>query len=403
MKSVYDRKENCCGCSACKQICPTQSIQMQEDENGYLYPIIISDSCIECGACIEVCPLRNKGVTRTPQISCAYVNPNEEYRFESASSGAFETLSREFLKGEEDYSVYGCELDDELQAKHCSIQNIKEISRMKKSKYIQSRIDNEYASVLQELRMGKKVVFSGTPCQISALKLFLKREYENLLTIDFVCHGVPSQKIFSKYIEYLEKRYKGKVRSYTFRNKRRVDQKWSNLGIRVDFVNGKSIELEAEEDLYMTGFLSGLFNRESCYKCKYAGINRISDITIGDFWGIEKVYPELTEIKTNGTSLVMGNTLKGLSIIQKLEEGTLYFTKLDDAVRENGQLKHPQKENVKREVFLYEFSRNRKFDTCIRQAFPEKYGFRKEILYQMKFYIMLSKTKQCVIKMFKRF
>ena len=402
MKSVFDRKENCCGCAACKQVCPTQSITMQEDKYGYIYPVNDEKKCVDCAICIKVCPLNNVVKTCIPHISWAYVSPNDECRMKSASSGAFEALCKAFLQEKDEYSVYGCELDDRLQAKHCSINDIKEIDRMKKSKYIQSRIDNEYASVLTDLKEGKKVVFSGTPCQTGALKNYLKNDFENLLTIDFVCHGVPSQKIFSKYIHYLQKRYRGKVESYTFRNKRKVKQNWSNLGVRVDFVNGKRIELEAEEDLYMTGFLSGLFNRESCYMCKFAGLNRNSDITIGDFWGIEKVYPHLTELKTSGTSLVIGNTEKGLDVIQMLDPSALYSTELNDAVRENGQLKHPQKKSLRRDIFLKELSKNKKFDTCMKRAFPEKYGFRKEKIYQMKFYIMLSSIKQRILKVFKR-
>lgn len=401
MKSVFDRKENCCACAACKQVCPTQSIQMQEDKYGYLYPVIDERQCIECGTCIKVCPLNNTGKTCIPQMSWAYINPNEECRMKSASSGAFEALCKAFLQGEVNYSIYGCELDDKLQAKHCLIHDIKQIDRMRKSKYIQSYIDNEYASVLSELKAGKKVVFSGTPCQIGGLKNYLKIDFENLLTIDLVCHGVPSQKIFSRYIQYLQKRYHETVKSYTFRNKRKMEQRWSNHGICVEFINGKILELEEEEDLYMYGFLNGVFNRESCYECKFAGLNRISDITIGDYWGIEKVYPDLTESKTNGTSLIIGNNEKGLGVIRTLDKSALYSTEIDDAVRENEQLKHPQKQSARRDIFLKEFSQNKKFDTCMKRAFPEKYGFRKEKIYQMKFYIMLSIMKQRVLKMFK--
>lgn len=395
MKSVYDKKENCCGCSACKQICPTKSIRMEEDINGYLYPVIDINTCIDCMACIKVCPLQvDTEMARMPQQSYAYVNLNAESRLQSASSGAFEALCMAFLQEEGNYSIYGCELDDNLQAKHCSICDIKEIYKFKKSKYLQSKIDNEYISILRELKKGKKVIFSGTPCQVAALNKFLKKDFENLFTIDFVCHGVPNQKIFSRYIEELEKKNRAKVKKYIFRNKRKIRQEWNNLGVRIDFSNGKSVEFEAEEDLYMTGFLSGLFNRDSCYKCKFASLKRISDVTIGDFWGIDKVYPELSESKTNGTSLIMCNTLKGIEVIQNFRMNTLYSTSIEDAVRENGQLRSPQKENKKRTIFLKEFRNNKKFSVCMRKAFPEKYGFNKEKIYQMNFYIKLSKIKK---------
>ena len=400
MKSVYNEKENCCGCAACKQICPTKCIRMKEDANGYLYPIVDINQCIDCKACLSVCPIRNQDVCNTPQISYAYVNKNEEIRKNSASSGAFEALCRVFLHGVTDYSIYGCTLDENLIAKHCSVHNIQDISRMKKSKYIQSRMDNEYQSVLKELQEGKKVVFSGTPCQVAALKKFIKGEYENLLTIDLVCHGVPNQKIFSRYIKYLEKQNRAKVEAYTFRNKRKTDQQWTNLGVRADFVNGERVELEADEDLYMTGYLSGLFSRDSCYKCKYANLERVSDITIGDFWGIDKLYLDLSESKTNGTSLILGNTLKGKKTVLKIDKETVYDASLDDIIRENGQLKYPQEKSSRREAFLKAFRKNKGFKTCMKRAFPERYGFRTEKLYQMKFYVKLSKIKQSVLGKF---
>lgn len=401
MKSVYNIKENCCGCAACKQVCPTNSIYMKEDENGYLYPYIDGSRCVDCLACRKVCPFLNTRTLTIPQITCAYVNPDEEYRMQSASSGAFEALCKAFIQEKENYSIYGCELDDKLHAHHCSIHNITDIDRMKKSKYLQSYIENEYVNILTELRMSKTVIFSGTPCQVAALKNYLKKDFENLLTIDFVCHGVPSQKIFLKYIQYLEKKYHGKVQVYKFRNKRKTKDGWTNLGTCFYFVDGRKIELEVEEDLYMNGFLYGLFNRDSCYKCKFASLNRVSDITVGDFWGIERVYPELTELKTNGTSLIMGNTSKGISTIKKLDEKTLYFTNLEDAIIDNGQLKNPQSKNVKRDVFLREFRRNKKFDVCIKRAFPEKYGFTKQKIYRMKPYIVMHKFKYYIMRLLK--
>lgn len=173
MKSVYDTKEKCCGCAACKQVCPTKSISMQEDDLGYIYPVIDREQCIDCKACRKVCPLQEEvEPIKKEQICYAYVNSDEKYRLKSASSGAFEALCTAFIKEKQEYSIYGCELDNKLYAKHCSIHNINEIYKLKKSKYIQSYIDNEYTNVLKELNEGKKVIFSGTPCQVAALKKF---------------------------------------------------------------------------------------------------------------------------------------------------------------------------------------------------------------------------------------
>lgn len=399
MNQVFCKKEDCCGCGACEQICPTSSIELTTDENGYLFPMIDVSKCVDCGACVRVCPIQNEGIMSIPSKCYAYIDPNEEQRMKSASGGAFSAICQSFLAGCKDYVIYGSTMDETLRVKHCRITNLDQIESLKKSKYLQSKINNEFREIRIDLSQGKKVVFSGTPCQVMALNRFLGKDESGLLTVDFVCHGVPNQLIFDRYVEYIEKKYRNKIRAYKFRNKRKVTEKWTNLGIMVEFENGKTVELDAMDDFYMTGFLSGLFNRESCYKCKFAQISRCSDITIGDYWGIGEIMPSMSEAVTNGTSLILVNSDKGRcvseGIVSSLPSET-YETSIADAARENGQLNKPQTENPRRNVFLSAFRQGKTFDKCMKIAFPEQYRFKKENIYRMNFYIRLSRIKNAV-------
>ena len=397
MESVFENKVDCCGCAACKQICPKHCIEMVEDEYGYIYPQIDQSACIDCKACQNVCPLKNDVEKNEPIDVLAYLHPDEDYRLKSASSGVFETICRAFV-GDDKYVVFGSEIDENLIVHHSSATNMDELQKLKKSKYLQSRIDTQFVEIREALKQGKKVVFTGTPCQNYALKKFLKKDYDNLLLVDFVCHGVPNQKIFLSYINYLEKKEKSRVVKYNFRNKRKFGDRWTNLGISVEFENGKKIESEANDDLYMRGFLGGIFNRESCYECKFATTGRVSDITMGDFWGIGEVYPELDEVYTNGTSLALVNTQKGAKVFEKISRKDLYRTELENAVKINGQLKYPQHMSPRRDLFLKSFLQGKDYKKCMKKACPELFKFKKEDIYELRAYIWLSSLKDKLLK-----
>lgn len=408
MKSVYDVITKCCGCEGCKQICPTNCIKMVSDKKGFFYPCIDQEKCIDCGLCRKSCFYHHE-IKKYDINNCyVYLNSNPKYRFESSSSGAFEIVCRAFTEDckENEIIIFGAEINKDFKIQHAFSKGFATIGNFKKSKYVQSQIGNNFLLVKQFLKEGKRVIFSGTPCQIMGLKSFLKRDDPNLLLIDILCHGVPSQKVFTKYLHYIEKTHKTQIYQYTFRYKvQNQNKEWSNLNVKIDFKNGKSLIRNCSEDPYMESFLNGMLNRECCGTCPFASVERVSDITLGDFWGIDKVIPELSELKTNGTSLLLVNSNKGKELEPYLSNtGILKKIDITHAIPYNGQLSHPQKFNDKRELFFKELGKRNGFAKAIRKCYPERYGFLKvyeQKIYSLKIYQKLSKMKSKIINFMK--
>lgn len=404
MISVFDNKTQCCGCEACRQVCPVQCIAMIEDEKGFIYPHIDTNRCIDCGKCRRTCLFHNEIVKEPNDYCYVYVNNNEAYREKSSSSGAFEVLSKAFCNDAqaEDIVVYGCELDAQFQARHNYSLGFEEIEKFKKSKYLQSRIYNSFLEIKNFLEDGKQVVFSGTPCQVQGLKLLLKKDYANLLTLDILCHGVPNQLTFSQYLKALEKKYGSKVTDYQFRYKQEKDGKWSNLNVRIRFKKKPDVVLDCSKDMFMMVFLAGILNRPSCGNCPFASTGRVSDVTMGDFWGIEDTLPELSEVSTNGTSLLLFNTMKGKKLIEKLEtDAIIKKLPLETATPYNGQLTHPQKISPKNETFFKNIRSKNGFMKGMVGCYPHIYSkgaIIRNKLYTSKLYIALSRIKKAILK-----
>lgn len=401
MISVYDIKTNCCGCEACRQICPKHCITMQSDEKGFIYPKINQDLCIDCKLCQSVCPLHSTIGTNPNDTCFVYINDDAEFRLRSASSGAFEALCKSFADTNQDIVIFGCEIDDSLNVKHSASVNYVGFERLKKSKYVQSKLNDCYSQVRQYLKEGKFVVFSGVPCQIYGLRKFLRKDYENLLLIDLICHGVPSQKVFDSYIKTMQYTYGKKVKEYSFRHKEIYMGRWISLSIKAIFTDGSEVCLNCSEDLYMNGFLQGLFNRDCCYDCKFASTDRCSDLTIGDFWGIADYNPNFDDGKTNGTSLIIASTEKGRRVIHNLTDCTLEEVPISIAVPHNGQLSAPQKLNEKREIFFSKLHGNLGFIRAMSACFPDEYSIKDlflKRLYRHPLYKKLSSLKQSILK-----
>lgn len=405
MISVFDNKKECCGCEACRQVCPSHCISMKEDVKGFFYPEIDQSKCIDCGLCRRTCMYHNDILKEGEDKCWMYLNNNEDYRLHSSSSGAFEAICRAFCDNVDENSIliFGCELNDELIAQHCSSNGFVKFSKFRKSKYIQSRIGDSYIYARAALQAGKTVIFSGTPCQIMGLKLFLKKEYDNLLLVDILCHGVPSQKAFNKYIYVLENKYKSKVISYQFRHKTKGDNAiWRNEDIQMFLKNGRSIILDGSKDMYMMSFMKGLMNRLSCEECLFASEKRVSDVTMGDFWGIEYSKPEYSEQLTNGTSLLLLNTEKGKRLQDKLKRNAVMIDfPLNVATPYNGQLTHPQKLDKDSELFYSNINKRNGFLRAMRVCYPQLYG-RKACFHKWLFsqpaYKFLSKIKNQILK-----
>lgn len=306
----------CCGCYACISACPVKCISMKPTEEGFMYPVIEDTSiCINCGLCTRVCPAEQENTNNASSVFYAAYSNNKNVIMQSSSGGIFGELAEFFLK--QGGIVFGAYLNNEHRLSHVAIQSVNEIAKLQSSKYIQSEIGNCYSECEEYLKKGKTVFFTGTPCQIQGLKLYLKRNYDNLFMADVICHGVPSQKMFAAYVDFLEKKHHAKLVDINFRDKKRNG--WSiTLRYTMEYPSGKRKDFYLISKLseYFTGFLGGYISRESCYKCQYSSMKRPGDITMGDFWGYQKTRPDLRH--DEGLSIILVNTIKGRNLLCNL-------------------------------------------------------------------------------------
>lgn len=306
-------KSNCCGCHSCSNICPKDAIEMKEDIKGFKYPVINKEKCINCDLCEKVCPIINKVHTNNKPQAYACINKDEKIRLKSSSGGIFSLISESILdlKG----VVFGAQFDDEFNVIHSYTEDKEKLYKFRGSKYVQSTIGDTFKKVKEFLEKDKYVLFTGTPCQIEALYSFLQKEYDKLYTQDIICHGVPSPKVWKKYKEEIENKNNSKTSKMTFRDKRNG---WANYSLKWSFSN-KNVYVESNhESKYMKAFLKNFSLRDSCYECNFKKKNRMSDITLADFWGIENIMPEMYNDK--GTSLVILNTKKGRELFDNIKE-----------------------------------------------------------------------------------
>lgn len=339
-------KKDCCGCSACVQICPKSCISFNEDNNGFWYPIVDENKCIGCNLCEKVCPCLNHDEPRLPIKVYAGINPIQNIRLQSSSGGIFTALAESVIQ--KNGVVFGAMFDQNWEVRHSSVESLEELSKLRGSKYVQSRIEEDYIKAKKFLEEGRSVLFTGTQCQIAGLKKFLRKDYENLLSVDVVCHGVPSPLVWREYLKYITARPTGALAGkntvfqslngipaivgISFRDKR---ISWKKYGFSICYAategsgqnsvfqsvidnHGKSNDFfeSLKDNLYMEIFQHNLGLRPSCYSCPAKKGRSCSDITIADFWGITNYYPELDDDK--GVSLIMAYTKRGHEIIEEL-------------------------------------------------------------------------------------
>lgn len=359
MVSIVD-KNMCCGCEACAQICPKQCITMIRDEEGFLYPQVDQDKCISCKLCEQRCPVLNVNqinqAAEDSWYTCGGYHKNEAIRQDSSSGGAFSLFALHVLR---QYGVvFGCTLDENLHAKHIYVEREEDLTLLRGSKYVQSEIGNTYAEVKSFLAAGRKVLFVGTSCQVAGLYSFLGyKVHDNLYTIDFICHGVPSPMIFEEYIASQEEKNHSKIVMHKFRNK---DKGWHQSGLQLGtlsaYENGKmERRYPSFSDKYMNGFLGDIYLRSSCYDCKFKTMPKsYADFTIADFWGVDKVNPDLNDGK--GTSLLLIHTQRGKDLFDAVS-ADFYYEEVpyESAIKRNGPLIKSSKKNPNREKFYEDY------------------------------------------------
>lgn len=307
-------KKDCCGCNGCTQVCPTGCITNEPDNEGFLYPVVNSDKCINCGLCELVCPVINQGQPRSPLKCYAAKNPNEEIRMKSSSGGVFTLLAEQTILN--NGVVFGACFNENWEVVHDYTETIEGVEKFRGSKYVQSKINCSYKKAKEFLEKGREVLFSGTPCQIAGLKHFLRKDYTNLFTVDIICHGVPSPKVWDKYKQDINP-FNMSLNRISFRDKSKGWKTFSFLANGIQ--NGDFLKLAEGrlfEDTYLRVFLRNLCLRPSCHQCPTRSGKGNSDVTIADFWGIKTIDPEYDDDK--GVSLILPYTTKGLDAINSL-------------------------------------------------------------------------------------
>ena len=319
IRKIGDR---CTGCEACANICPKNCISMVENAEGFLFPHIDNSKCVSCGLCEKACPVLNPiPIHKTQEDVKVYalIHRDEDVRSHSSSGGAFSAIAEYVL--EQGGVVFGAAFDEKFDVCHICVDKAEELYKLRGSKYVQSRIGDTYRQAKEKLQQGRLVFFTGTACQTSGLLGYLGRDYENLITQDLICHGVPSPLAWRKYIRLSQRRAKSPVEHIFFRDKKFG---WHNWHVNFRFRSGESRYLDQRSDMMVSAFLTGSCSRKSCYDCPFKQKYRLADITLADYWGIEKIAPELDDDRKSGKELAgsVGLTGKG-ELIERIMQGPL--------------------------------------------------------------------------------
>ena len=324
-------QSNCTGCGLCSHICPTKCIAMKEGKLGHLFPFVDNQKCIQCNLCVKTCPSNSQFTFHYPLTAYAAWAKDENEYVSSTSGGAASVFSREIIR--RGGVIYGCTMTSDCAVKHIRVDNEERLQELKGSKYVQSNLIDIFHSLIEDVHTSMPVLFIGTPCQVAAIKSFFKSEPDNLLLIDIVCHGVPSLRILQDYLN--NKLGKSSFDELSFRQGNRLNMVIKN--------EGKVIyNAYYKDDLYYKLFMLGFTYRDSCHHCQYAQPNRVSDVTIGDFWGLGKMGACDIPDHNNGISVILPITNKGMSLIQSVKEKlNIYERPIEEAIEGNSQLKAP--------------------------------------------------------------
>lgn len=355
MEKICDTNK-CTGCGACSSICPKDAIKLQENNEGFLYPIIDKTKCIDCGKCQKVCHINSMPLKYSSTFYMCW-NKDEDIVKKSSSGGAFSAISKIILdKGGLVYGAYQSYNPNKVY--HVSVEKFEDLDLLRLSKYNQSQLMNVYSEIEENLLNERYILFSGTACQVGGLKKYLsntkaKNYFKYLYTIDVLCHGVTSQKIVDSYLKCQERKNRKKIKSYVFRTKENGEGWHSGCGrMKLTFDDNTCIISTIGNDMFFLGFNNNIFLRESCYSCQYCTKDRIADFTIADYWGVPVDSVSKKQL-INGVSLLTVNSDKAFGIMDDLKK-QMYMSEIDPtiAIANNRSFSKPPFRPVNRDRFF---------------------------------------------------
>ncbi len=370
MERVYQTQTNCCGCSLCREVCPKSAISMQR-VGGFSYPVIDEQLCVDCGLCRKRCSFLSP-LKVSDFIETAYAAKHKDTSvvMKSSSGGLFTALSDYILSI--NGTVYGADYDAGMKVVHRQATTASARDRMRGAKYVQSDISDVYKNIGNDLKSGNRVLFTGTPCQVAAVQSAFPKA-ENLYTVDIICHGVPSADVWEQYVSYIEKHYGKKLVYYKFRDKTKG---WRGYAAKLYFDDGSEILHNDITGSFIELFRYDVCLRPSCTQCPYASLDRVGDLTIGDFWGIEDVKPDVSDNK--GISAVMVNSEKGKAFLQAVSDSLLLFPcSKADIARRQPNLYHPSCYSNKAESFQHDLQ-TMSFEEILKKY--TRVGFKRRIV-----------------------
>ena len=379
--------KNCSSCGACANICAQGAITMQLDNEGFYRPVVDSTKCVKCGQCEKTCPWENEVLNpnesfKVPETVAAYAL-DEKIRIQSSSGGVFTVLAEKIL--DEGGVVVGVAQQSSIRFGHIVVDNKADLAKLRGSKYVQADVGIIYRNVRELLKTGRKVLFSGTPCQVAGLYAVLGKmaQSTDLITVDIVCHGVPSVKVFEKYSNELEQTFKSSLERVVFRDK---DSGWNSYSLQYQFENGKNFVESSERSVYIQLFLKNISQNISCADCRYRKLPRIADITLGDFWGISNYHPEMDDNK--GTSVVLLNTESGKKLFHSVISNVIHcMSKLEYAVAGNPCIVRSGGQHHMRADFFKQLDKE-SFNELARSF------LKKESFFSVVFYALVGKIKR---------
>lgn len=362
-----EEKDLCCGCTACYSVCPKNAIKMVRDNEGFLYPEVDKEKCVNCGMCKKVCPILNKAkLNEFKSKAYLFQNSNEEIRKDSTSGGIFTAIGEFVIKN--NGIVYGATFDDNFVVNHIGVESVDKLGKFRKSKYVQSNQNNCFKEIKQYLDNGKLVCYSGTPCQVGGLRAYLRKDYENLILVDIMCHSVPSPLVFEKYKRYiLKKMNANKILNINFRDKNKYGYKYSMMTVETD--NGIYSQ-GIDTDPYLRAFFSDVSVRPSCYNCHFKTMKRVSDLTIWDCFNINEIDKSFDDDK--GTTRVLVQSEKGEKLLENLDNVRLKELDINIATKKVKEMTNSVNYNSKRKEFFENINDDNVFEKYYPTNFKTK-------------------------------